>query len=373
MHSWLELSRSAFEQNFSIFEQILGPVPLMPVLKSNAYGHGLKEILEILLPLKPKWIAVNYLEEAEIARKGGFTGKILLVGPIFKDQFKVAHDLSVSIFMSHRENLSAWLQTEHKPMLHLKIDSGMSRQGFFLDQLPEVLSALSPFNKYVEGIATHFANVEDVLDHAYADSQMLEFERARTLMRQAGFAEFLSHAASSASTLILKASRYDLCRVGISIYGFWPSQPTRLSYHQLNLNIPELKPVLSWKTRVAQVKEVPAGRYIGYGITFRALKNMTIAVLPVGYFEGFPRIAGASHSYVLIAGHRCPIVGRVCMNMMMVDVGHLSSIEVGQVVTMIGEDHGEIIAASDISGWSQTIHYEFVSRIHADIPRRIVS
>ena len=100
---------------------------------------------------------------------------------------------------------------------------------------------------------------------------------------------------------------------------------------------------------------------------------MKIAVLPVGYFEGFPRIAGASHSYVLIEGHRCPIVGRVCMNMMMVDVGHLSSIEVGQVVTMIGEDHGETIAASDISGWSQTIHYEFVSRIHADIPRRIVS
>lgn len=372
MHSWLELSRSALQHNFLTFDQLIKPVPLVPVLKSNAYGHGLNEVLEVLLPLKPKWIAVNYLEEAQTVRSKGFAGKILLVGPLFKEQIKVAFELSVSIFLSNREILNHWLQAEHKPNLHLKIDTGMSRQGFFLDQLPDVLSALSPFKKYVEGIATHFANVEDVLDHAYADAQILEFEQARTLLSQAGFNQVLSHAASSASTLILKDSRYDLCRVGISMYGFWPSQPTKLSYRQLSTDLLQLRPALSWKTRVAQIKEVPAGRYIGYGITFRALKNMTIAVLPVGYFEGYPRIAGSAHSYVLIEGCRCPVVGRICMNMMMVDIGHLSHIKVGQVVTIMGEDQGEIISASDISGWSQTIHYEFVSRIHADIPRRIV-
>jgi alanine racemase len=172
--------------------------------------------------------------------------------------------------------------------------------------------------------------------------------------------------------MLLHKSRYDLCRIGISLFGFWPSQPTKLSYLQLNDRVEELRPALSWKTRVAQVKVVKAGKFVGYGCTFRVLRDSQIAVLPVGYFEGYPRIAGRSHSHVILRGQRCPIVGRVCMNMMMIDVSHLKEIKVGEIVTLIGEEDGEIISSHDVAAWSETIHYELVSRINPSLTRKIV-
>jgi len=180
------------------------------------------------------------------------------------------------------------------------------------------------------------------------------------------------HAASSASALIMAQSYFDLVRVGISMYGPWPSPLTRVSYLQLKSDVLDLRPALSWTTEVTTVKPVLAGQFIGYGCTFRAIRDMRIAVLPVGYYEGYPRLAGEAASYVLIKGARCPIVGRICMNMMMVDITHLADCQVGDLVTLIGADGQDMVSAQDIAGWARTIHYELLTRLHGDIPRHLV-
>jgi alanine racemase len=183
----------------------------------------------------------------------------------------------------------------------------------------------------------------------------------------------IRHAASSASSLLMKSSHFELVRLGISLYGVWPSQLTKVSYLQLNAKVAALKPVLSWKTEITTLKKVHAGQYIGYGCTFRANREMDIAVLPVGYNEGYPRLAGEGSAYVLIRGERCPIVGRICMNMMMVDVTHTSAnLKLGDEVVLIGRCAEETISASDLGNWSKTIHYEIFTKLHPDIPRIVV-
>lgn len=342
------------------------------MLKANAYGHGLAEVYQALASEKPPWICVNYVQEAATLRKLGYQGRILVVGPAVVRELEDAEKADADIVVGNVEVLKAWAARPTPCRIHVKIDSGMARQGFRPEEAPTVATFLLTKRERVVGICTHFANVEDVTDHAYATQQLKSFARAVQAFQQAGH-QLLVHAASSASTLIMEDSLFDLARVGVSLYGVWPSSLTRVSYLQLNDKVLELRPALSWRTEVVTVKPVAAGQFIGYGCTFRAIRDMRIAVLPVGYFEGYPRIAGESSSYVLIQGRRCPIVGRICMNMMMVDITHIDQVAVGETVTLIGVDGSDHVSAHDLASWAKTIHYEVLSRIHPDIPRRLTT
>jgi alanine racemase len=372
MITWIELNPESLRENFRILSQVVSAEKLALVLKSNAYGHGLRQIFEILKSESFSWLAVNYVEEGVELRGLGFHGRILVVGPFLPEQMSDASKFHLELFLGHDEGLSAWLSSALKPDIHIEFDTGMGRQGFRPEHASKIAETLLTHKEHVRGICMHFSNVEDVTEHAYANVQIHKFLRARADFLDRNF-QLISHAASSASALILDESRFDLNRVGISLYGFWPSQATKISYKQLHNHLVELKPVLSWRTKVTSINHVDQGQYIGYGCTYRAIHNMRVAVLPVGYFEGYPRIASGSQAYVLIKGFRCPIVGRICMNMMMVDVTHLPrEIEVGDIVTLIGQDGSEFIAASDVATWAQTIHYELLSRLHPNIERRIL-
>ena len=377
----IEISKSALIHNVELFKKIAGNAKIGLVLKSNAYGHGLKEIYQILSEAQEKklladcYLITNYFCEAKELRDLGYAGKLLIVGPVptndlekyYQDSAKEKIELTISC----KESLAAWLTCSVKPDIHIKFDTGMSRQGFFTDEAAKIATKIVPFKSNVIGVCTHFANVEDVLEHDYADQQLIKFDCAYKAFKDKGL-HVMRHTASSASCLILEKSRFDLCRIGISLYGMWPSKATRLSFLQTFNQVAELQPVLSWKTNVMTVKTVKSGQFIGYGCTVRAVQDMKIAVIPVGYFEGFPRIASDARSYVLMNGSRCPIVGRVCMNMMMADVSHLSSANVGDLVTLIGTDGNESISANDLAGWAQTINYELLSRLNPSIPRTLV-
>ncbi len=372
MHTWIELSRKAVQKNFQIFSKLAHKKQVVaPVLKANAYGHGLAEVYDCLKSQKLTWICVNYVFEGVQIRRLGFKGRIMVVGPVLREECRTAHKHKLEIFLRDFESLAWWKAATAKPRVHLKFDTGMNRQGFLSGDEKRVIDLLSPHKALVVGIATHFANVEDVLEHEYADLQLQRFTAAAQAFEKAGF-KVLRHAASSASALLLPKSRSDIARIGISLYGQWPSQATRLSFLQTYDKVAPLQPVLSWRTKIATLKSVRAGEYIGYGCTFRAVAAMRVAVLPVGYYEGLPRLIGNDQSYVLIQGQRCKIVGRICMNMMMVDVTHLRHATVGDVATLIGKDGKETLAASDVAHWAQTIHYELLTRLHPDIPRRIV-
>jgi alanine racemase len=296
----------------------------------------------------------------------------MVVGPFAPKEMADAATAKIEMFLGHMEGLDAWLASPQKPQLHLEFDTGMSRQGFRPEVADMVADKLAPHKNAVKGVCMHFANVEDVTEHEYAKLQLERFEAAKKAFVSRDFS-LLFHAASSASTLILDESRFDLGRVGISLYGFWPSQATKISYKQLHGQVLDLQPALAWKSTITSINAVSQGQYIGYGCTFRARHDMSVAVIPVGYFEGYPRQASGSPAYVLIHGERCPIVGRICMNMMMVDITDIKvKTTVGDAVTLIGVDGKETITATDVAAWAETIHYELVTRLNAAIPRRLM-
>jgi alanine racemase len=363
------LDREALKHNYLTFKNLTSPSIAIPIVKSNAYGHGLKEVYTALKELSPPWFGVNYITEAEELRTLGFKGRIMVVGPIAAAQVSRAGELDLDIFLVERLMLNEWFTLKNKPRAHLKIDTGMSRQGFLPETLDEILPDLKKNQDRLVGLCSHFSNVEDVLDQTYALQQLATFERVSKRMKDEGF-DLMEHISASSSALIMPKARFAISRIGISLYGLWPSRTNQLSFMQSQSEKIELKTAMRWMTEVAIVKKVNSGQFIGYGCTYKALRNMTIAVLPVGYYEGYPRIA-SNRGHVLIQGEQCPIVGRICMNMMMVDITHLSNIEVGTAVTLIGRDGTETIEASNIGDWAETIHYEIVTQLNPAIPKEL--
>jgi alanine racemase len=370
MLNWIEVDAAALRHNFRVFADLVGKSSLVPILKSNGYGHGLTLVHEALSAEDPEWLGVNYIDEAKELRALGFTKRILVVGPAVPEQLAQAAQISAEIVVGHEE-LLVHSQNHENLSVHIKFDTGMGRQGFDVADADKVIALAKRKPDAVKGLCSHFANVEDVTEQAYAEKQLQDFQHVSQMFKENGFA-IKNHISASASCLIMDSSRFDLVRVGISMYGLWPSQATKISYLQTRDEVADLRPALSWYTRITSIREVPAGQFIGYGCTFRTNHQTRVAVLPVGYYEGYPRIAGDHGSYVLIKGNRCPILGRICMNMMMVDVTHVET-KLGDRVTLIGQDGEETIHASDLANWSQSIHYELVSRLNHEIPRKLIA
>jgi alanine racemase len=222
-------------------------------------------------------------------------------------------------------------------------------------------------------VLSHFANTEDVTEQDYARTQLSNFEAGiKVLQARAGVsADVQRHFAASAAALVLPPSRLDVVRVGISMYGLWPSAETRLSARVVLGTLPVLEPVLSWKAPSQVVKWLPAGSYVGYGCTYRCSADTRVAVLPVGYWDGYPRLASGK-AHVLVNGQRCPVIGRVMMNHLMIDVTHATKNDQPIVATLLGRDGEEQVSIETISGWAQTIHYETMTRLGPHLRRVVV-
>lgn len=371
MYCWIEISESALLHNLNALRKLVGPSEVAPVLKSSAYGHDLSCVYRILAKDQCKWICTNYTWEARSLRELGFDGNILIVGPMSEAELEQAAVIKADTHIGSLPVLQQALKMAIKPRIHLKIDTGFGRQGIREEEVPEALNLLTKSDAALTGLAMHFANVEDVTKQEHAYSQLEKFSRVSKQISKAGYKPLL-HAAASSSALLIPESRLNLSRIGISLYGLWPSELTKLSYLQSEGQKLELKPALSWKTKVTSTKIIKKGEYVGYGNTFKAPLDMKIAVLAVGYYEGYPRLAGSQSTYVLIRGERCQVIGRVCMNMLMVDINHLESCGPGDDATLIGVDGRESAPVEALAQASQTIHYEILSRLNDKIPRKIV-
>ena len=221
------------------------------------------------------------------------------------------------------------------------------------------------------GAATHYANIEDTTNHSYAEYQLETYKRMIATIEKAGFKLKIKHTASSAASLLFSKTHYDMIRFGISLYGLWPSKETYLSYRLAGGKNNLLKPALTWKTRVTQIKKVPRGSFIGYGCTYRTTADSKIAILPIGYFDGYDRNI-SNLGYVLIKGQRAPVRGRVCMDIIMVDVTNIAGVKLEDEVVLLGRQGDEVITAEQMAGWAQTINYEIISRINPLLPRIVV-
>jgi alanine racemase len=256
--------------------------------------------------------------------------------------------------------------------VHLKVETGTHRQGIAETDLPAFIAlARDAPGLILEGVTTHFANIEDTTDHGFARSQIERFSRMADEVQSAYEHRPLRHAACSAAALLFTRTHLDLARVGISLYGLWPSRETFVTCLSEGKPAIELRPALTWKTRVAQVKVVPEESFIGYGCTYRTTRPSRVAVLPVGYHEGYDRgLSGVAH--VLVHGRRAPVRGRVCMNMSMVDVTDIPGVAVEDEVVLLGSQGAERVSAEQVAAWCGTISYEIVSRIHPGLPRLVL-
>lgn len=362
--TWVEISKTALENNIRIIKRLAQGKLVMGVTKSNAYGHGLIATSQLFLKHGVDWLGTDNLAEAVALREANVKAPILVLGytPIGELGLAVRYNLKLTLY--GEELLTTPSKFKKNINWHLKIDSGMSRQGVLVNSLPVFLDKLKNYPEIkVEGVLTHFANADDLPDLVYARHQLAQFQMALGMLSARGFSPLLRHAAATPAFFSLPEASFDLVRIGIGFYGLWPSAKFRENFKALGL-----QPALQWKTRVVQIKKIKTNTPVGYGITERVKKDSTIAVLPVGYYDGYFR-GLSSIGRVLINGQSCKILGRISMNLCVADINKTSETKVWDEVVLIGQSGQESITAEEIAQKLGTISYEVVSRINPLLPR----
>ncbi len=378
--TWCEIDRDALMANARAFKARVGDARLGVVVKADAYGHGLVIAARAFLDGGADWLVVNALHEAEVLRAAGIDAPIHVVGniPAFHAARAVAADVRMVVYDADVVAAVAGAAKAAGKVvpLHVKVETGNHRQGLELvDALALARRIVDLDGVALEGLATHYADIEDTTDHRFAMHQVQRFEAAVAAFGEAGLAVPIASTANSAATILWPRTHGGLARVGIAAYGLWPSTETYAAALALPEQrdgrggfMPALRPALTWKCRIVQVKDVKAGAWVGYGRTFRCTHDTRIAIVPVGYHEGYDRrLSNLAHA--LVDGVRAPVRGRVCMNMSMIDVTDIPGARVGSAVTLLGVDGDEQVSAEDLGRWCGTINYEIVSRIHPVVPR----
>ena len=337
----------------------------MAVVKANAYGHGAPEVATALIRQGIGRLAVVSVEEGMGLRRAGITTPIVILGPIFHEQFDDLMFHSLTPVVSDRSILTSLADAATAcptPYpIHLKVETGMGRLGLTQEELEKVIhSQKFPPSLQLEGLMTHLADT-DGLEQEATHQQLSRFEKARKVVREGGFDVPLIHAANSGGAVRFPETHFSLIRPGIMLYG----------YHTLpsTVEVPDLRPVLSLKTRIAQLRTIPPGATVSYNGTFTAKHPTRIAVLPIGYADGISRSL-SNRGTVLIRGQRAGIVGLVCMDMMMVDVTAITGSTVGDEVVLIGRQGQDQITAPEIAQLTGTIPYEVLCAIGQRIPRQ---
>lgn len=374
---WVEIDSSVLIHNLCQFRKLIGEKKkLLAIVKANAYGHGILEVSKIALRAGVNWLGIISLEEGLLLRREGMDCPILVVGyvPLEGLEEAVAHNLRLTVFNFETIERLAKIcrHLQKKVFLHIKVETGTYRQGIRKQNLLPFIKKVLEFPELIiEGVSSHFANIEDTTDHTYAKFQLENFTRILRLLEKNKVEIPIKHMSCTASAILFPETHFDMIRIGIGMYGLWPSKETFLSSLLQGHKSFLLKPILSWKTKIVQIKKVPRGSFIGYGCTYRTSRKALLAVLPVGFYDGYRRILSNS-SYVLLKGRRAPLRGRVCMNFIMVEITDIAGVNLEEEVVLIGRDGKEFISADDLATLAGTINYEIVTGIPSHIPRIVV-
>src|SRR4030043_1146406 len=371
--TWIEISESSLRNNLEVLKRIADPdTRIICVVKANAYGHGLSKIIRVLEKIGVEMYAVDSIDEAIKIRKLGIGKPILILGYIVLSDLKKAVENNLSLTIYNLESLKkiTSLELSKKAKVHLKAETGLNRQGVDNSRILKLADYIYKNGKYleIEGISTHFADIEDTSNTAFAKKQLNNFIKTINILEKRRIHFPIKHCAASAAALLYKNTHFDAIRMGISVYGLWPSVLVKKELNKsLNRKI-ILKPVLSWKSRIAQIKNIKKGESVGYGRTWYATKDSKIAIIPVGYYDGYDRglsIIGR----VIINGKYAGIIGRIAMNMMMANVSEIENVKLEDTVILIGKDKNSEITADEMAEKESTINYEIVTRINPNIPR----
>jgi alanine racemase len=339
-------------------------VKILSMVKANGYGHGAAAISQTLASVGGDAFGVATLEEGIELRQAGIRTPILVLAGAYGEQLEqfLSHDLTPIIHeIEGARMLEAAAKRRGKNLnVHLKIDSGMGRLGLLAAETDSWIPELKKCSSLkLEGVFSHFSHAESV-EGDYTREQLDVFKRVIQLLRKEGLAPRFVHFANSAATITLPAAYFDMVRPGIMLYGVYPSPAMA--------NQILLKPVLSWKTKILQLKKVPPGTSISYGQTFITNRESTIATLPVGYADGYQRLL-SNRGQVLVDGQRAPVAGRVCMDLTMIDVTDIRKVQQGDEVVLLGRQGDAEISADEMAAWANTISYEILTSIGVRVPR----
>jgi len=358
---WAEVNLQTLRENYLKLKAHTHS-EMMPIVKANAYGHGLIPVVKTLMACGAERYAVALLEEA-LEIKAVFPGlAVLILGATELDQWDilVKEDIIPAIFqLSQAQALSeAAVKQNRTARLHIKIDTGMNRIGFRERDFADIMKIAALPNLLIEGIFTHFAT-SDQRDLTFAREQLTRFQALYDRLKKAGLTIPIRHAANSAAILQFPESHFELVRPGISLYGLTPSS---------QISGDGLEPVMSWKAKVSHVKSIKKGESVSYGRTFQAAYPTRVATIPVGYADGLRR-ALSNEGEMLVHGKRSTMIGRICMDQTMLDVTKIPGVQVGDVVTILGKDGYDQITATEMAEWIGTISYEVVCGMSNRVPR----
>ena len=375
--TWAEIDLSALRHNYRTLASHVAPkASICAVVKCDAYGHGALECALALEAEGAQWFGVTNPSEALVLRKGGIKGRILLLSGFWQgeEDAVLENDLTPAVWTDgHLQWLDAAAKRlrKGKVPVHLKIDTGMSRLGVRWNELPSLLPKFATAKHLdIEAVWSHLASSE-VVDAFDAQAQIACFEQALTYLADEGVKPKYRHLANSAAVASRPSTWYDMVRPGLLLYGHClPLSHTNHSLPDVHLQL-ALKPVLSWKTRVVDVRRVPAGQGVGYGSTFTTRKPSLLATIPVGYGDGYLR-ALSNRGRVLVRREYAPIAGNVSMDLTIVDVSRIPGVAVGDEVTLIGNDGGKSIEVEELARHYESIPYEVMCGISKRVPRRFV-
>ena len=368
---WAEIDLAAYSHNIHELKSLAASAThFMAVVKANGYGHGAVEVARVAIESGADHLGVARIEEALELRQAGIGTPILIFGYTSPEEVStlIDHGLRQTVFsLPMAEAFASQAKAAGRRLrTHIKVDTGMGRLGILASMTPrerrvqEILDIAQLPGLEIEGLFTHLATA-DGSDSSYAKAQLRRFRELIEDLDATGLEIPIKHAANSAALVHLPESHFDMVRPGIATYGLQPSSEWQKS--ELNL-----RPALQWKARIIQLKDVPAGFGVSYGITYKTPETTTLATVAVGYADGLNRLLSSSGE-MLVSGYRVPIVGRICMDLTLLDVGGVPDVSVGDEAVILGRQGNEQLTAEGMASALNTINYEIVTSISSRVPR----
>ena len=379
-NSLITLNENAVENNIAFLKKKLGDkVKISAVIKANAYGHGIEQIV----PLFEKYgiehySAFYYSEAVRVFDSLSKPATIMVMGWLCEKSIREAIEKGIEFFVFNIERL--YIAIKHakelnlKAKIHLEAETGMNRSGLNTDELNNAITKIKENAHYIEiaGFCTHLAGAESVSNHVRIQSQLKKYKKMLATLEDNDLIPKYKHVANSAAAFVYPKARMDLVRIGIMLYGFWSSNEVYIQYINNKSNkIDPLKRILGWHSQIMAIKKVKSGEFIGYGISYLAQTDITTALVPVGYSFGYSRSL-SNKGRVLIGGQRCSVIGVVNMNMIIVDISHVDNAKVGDEVVLIGKQGDLEIKVSAFSEISNELNYEILAHLSESIIRTVV-
>lgn len=379
-NSLITLNENAVENNVAFLRKILGDkVKISAVVKANAYGHGIEQIVPVFEKFGIDHFSAFYYSEAvRVFDSLSKPATIMVMGWLSDKSIRDAIDKEIEFFVFNIERLNIALkyakELNVKAKIHLEAETGMNRSGLNIEELNNAITLIIDNRDYIEiaGFCTHLAGPESVSNHYRIQNQLRKYKKMLATLEANDLHPEYKHVANSAAAFVYPKSRMDLVRVGIMLYGFWSSAEVFIHYinHKTD-KIDPLKRILGWQSQIMSVKDIKTGEFVGYGISYLAQTNMKTALVPVGYSFGYSRSL-SNKGRVLVGGHRCGVIGVVNMNMIIVDISNVPDAKVGDEVVIIGKQDQLEIKVSAFSDNSNLLNYEVLAHLSESITRTVI-